>query len=137
MKLIGVRFQLIFLLGLSACATEQWKAAEAQCHRQALPIFPVATEQRWVHELQPVPFMQRCVQVSYKDKDGKTLVRNECNLMPLMPLMPLMAMPRLETVDLNQKTRNDYVRSCAQQSCFQTYGNTNCQLPPSEAMPKP
>ena len=98
---------------------------------QAMPIFPVATEQRWVHELQPVPFMQRCVQVSYKDKDGKTLVRNECNLMPLM------AMSRLETIDLNQKTRNDYVRSCAQQSCFQTYGNTNCQLPPSEAMPKP
>jgi hypothetical protein len=134
MKLIGVRFQLIFLLGLSACATDQWKAAEAQCLMQALPIFPVATEQRWVHELQPVPFIQRCVQVSYKDKDGKTLVRNECNLMPLMPLM---AMPRLETVDLNQKTRNDYVRSCAQQSCFQTYGNTKCQLPPSEAMPKP
>jgi len=130
-KLIGVRFQLIFLLGLSACATEQWKAAEAQCHRQALPIFPVATEQRWVHELQPVPFMQRCVQVSYKDKDGKTLVRNECNLMPLM------AMPRLETIDLNQKARNDYVRSCAQQSCFVSYGNTDCKLPTSEATPKP
>ncbi len=131
MKLIGVRFQLIFLLGLSACATEQWKAAEAQCHRQALPIFPVATEQRWVHELQPVPFMQRCVQVSYKDKDGKTLVRNECNLMPLM------AMPRLETIDLNQKARNDYVRSCAQQSCFVSYGNTDCKLPTPEATPKP
>jgi hypothetical protein len=130
-KLIGVRFQLIFLLGLSACATEQWKAAEAQCHRQALPIFPVATEQRWVHELQPVPFMQRCVQVSYKDKDGKTLVRNECNLMPLM------AMPRLETIDLNQKARNDYVRSCAQQSCFVSYGNTDCKLPTPEATPKP
>ena len=131
MKLIGVRFQLIFLVGLSACATEQWKAAEAQCHRQALPIFPVATEQRWVHELQPVPFMQRCVQVSYKDKDGKTLVRNECNLMPLM------AMPRLETIDLNQKARNDYVRSCAQQSCFVSYGNTDCKLPTPEATPKP
>jgi hypothetical protein len=130
-KLIGVRFQLIFLLGLSACATEQWKAAEGQCHRQALPIFPVATEQRWVHELQPVPFMQRCVQVSYKDKDGKTLVRNECNLMPLM------AMPRLETIDLNQKARNDYVRSCAQQSCFVSYGNTDCKLPTPEATPKP
>jgi hypothetical protein len=130
-KLIGVRFQLIFLLGLSACATEQWKAAEAQCHRQALPIFPVATEQRWVHELQPVPFMQRCVQVSYKDKDGKTLVRNECNLMPLM------AMPRLETIDLNQKARNDYVHSCAQQSCFVSYGNTDCKLPTPEATPKP
>ena len=131
MKLIGVRFQLIFLLGLSACATDQWKAAEAQCLVQALPIFPVATEQRWVHELQPVTFMQRCVQVSYKDKDGKDRVRNECNLMPLM------AMPRLETIDLNQKARNEYVRSCAQQSCFQTYGNTDCKLPPSEATPKP
>jgi hypothetical protein len=131
MKLIGVRFQLISLLALSACATDQWKAAEAQCQMQAMPIFPVATEQRWVHELQPVPFMQRCVQVSYKDKDGKDRVRNECNLMPLM------AMPRLETIDLNQKARNEYVRSCAQQSCFQTYGNTDCKLPPSEATPKP
>jgi len=131
MKLIGVRFQLISLLALSACATDQWKAAEAQCQMQAMPIFPFATEQRWVHELQPVPFMQRCVQVSYKDKDGKDRVRNECNLMPLM------AMPRLETIDLNQKARNEYVRSCAQQSCFQTYGNTDCKLPPSEATPKP
>jgi hypothetical protein len=131
MKLIGVRFQLISLLALSACATDQWKAAEAQCQMQAMPIFPVATEQRWVHELQPVTFMQRCVQVSYKDKDGKDRVRNECNLMPLM------AMPRLETIDLNQKARNEYVRSCAQQSCFQTYGNTDCKLPPSEATPKP
>jgi len=131
MKLIGVRFQLIFLLGLSACATEQWKMAEAQCHMQALPIFPVATEQRWVHELPPMPFIQKCVQVSYKDKDGKNLVRNECNLMPLM------AMPRLETIDLNQKARNDYVRSCAQQSCFVSYGNTDCKLPTSEATPKP
>ena len=131
MKLIGVRFQLISLLALSACATDQWKAAEAQCQMQAMPIFPVATEQRWVYELQPVPFMQRCVQVSYKDKDGKDRVRNECNLMPLM------AMPRLETIDLNQKARNEYVRSCAQQSCFQTYGNTDCKLPPSEATPKP
>jgi hypothetical protein len=51
--------------------------------------------------------------------------------------MPLMAMSRLETIDLNQKTRTDYVRSCAQQNCFQTYGNTDCKLPPSEAMPKP
>ena len=131
MKLIGVRFQLIALLALSACATDQWKAAEAQCQMQAMPIFPVATEQRWVHELQPVPFMQRCVQVSYKDKDGKDRVRNECYLPPLM------AMPRLETIDLNQKARNEYVRSCAQQSCFQTYGNTDCKLPPSEATPKP
>ena len=131
MKLIGVRFQLIFLLGLSACATEQWKAAEAQCHRQALPIFPVATEQRWVHELPPMPFMQKCVQVSYKDKDGKTLLRTECSMVPMM------AMPRLETIDLNQKARNDYVRSCAQQSCFVSYGNTDCKLPTPEAAPKP
>jgi hypothetical protein len=130
-KLIGVRFQLIFLLGLSACATDQWKAAEAQCLVQALPIFPVATEQRWVHELPPMPFMQKCVQVSYKDKDGKTLLRTDCRMVPLM------AMPRLETIDLNQKTRDVYVRSCALQSCFQTYGNTECQLPSSEAMPKP
>ena len=98
---------------------------------QAMPIFPVATEQRWVHELPPMPFMQRCAQVSYKDKDGKTLVRTECSLVPLM------AMPRLETIDLNQKARDVYVRSCAQQSCFQTYGNTACKLPPSEATSKP
>ena len=131
MKLIGVRFQLIFLLSLSACATDQWRATEAQCLIQAMPIFPVATEQRWVHELPPMPFMQRCAQVSYKDKDGKTLVRTECNLVPLM------AIPRLETIDLNQKARDVYVRSCAQQSCFQTYGNTECKLPPSEATSKP
>jgi hypothetical protein len=130
-KLIRVRFQLIALLGFAGCATDQWKAAEAQCHLQALPIFPVATEQRWVHELPPIPFMHKCVQVSYKDKDGKNLVRNECNLMPLM------AMTRLETIDLNQKARNDYVRSCAQQSCFQSYGNTECKLPTPEAAPKP
>ena len=131
MKLIGVRFQLIFLLGLSACATDQWKAAEAQCLMQALPIFPVATEQRWVHELPPMPFMQKCVQVSYKDKDGKTLFRTECSMVPMM------AMSRLETIDLNQKARNDYVRSCAQQSCFVSYGNTDCKLPTPEATPKP
>jgi len=123
MKLIGVRFQLFFLLTLSACATEQWKAAEAQCHMAALQIFPVATEQRWVHELQPVPLMQRCVMVNYKDKDGKDHVRQDCSLPPLM------AMSRFETIDLNLKGRNDYVRSCAQQSCFQTYGNTECKLP--------
>ena len=131
MKLIGVRFQLIFLLALSACATDQWRATEAQCLMQAMPIFPVATEQRWVHELPPMPFMQKCVQVSYKDKDGKTLLRTECSMVPMM------AMPRLETIDLNQKARNDYVRSCAQQSCFVSYGNTDCKLPTPEAAPKP
>jgi len=130
-KFIGVRFQLIALLALTACATEQWKAAEAQCMMQAMPIFPVATEQRWVHELPPMPFMQKCVQVSYKDKDGKTLFRTECSMVPLM------AMSRLETIDLNQKARNDYVRSCAQQSCFVSYGNTDCKLPTPEATPKP
>jgi len=98
---------------------------------QAMPIFPVATEQRWVHELPPVPFMQKCVQVSYKDKDGKNLVRTECSMVPMM------AMPRLETIDLNQKARNNYVRSCAQQSCFVSYGNTDCKLPSTEATPKP
>lgn len=131
MKLFGVRFQLFALLALSACASDQWKAAEAQCQMQAMPIFPVATEQRWVQELPAVPFMQRCVPVSYKDKDGKDHIRNECNLMPLM------AMPRLATIDLNQKARNDYVRSCAQQSCFVSYGNTECKLPIPEATPKP
>ena len=131
MKLIGVRFQLIFLLALSACATDQWRATEAQCLMQAMPIFPVATEQRWVHELPPMPFMQRCAQVSYKDKDGKTLFRTECSMVPLM------AIPRLETIDLNQKARNDYVRSCAQQSCFVSYGNTDCKLPTPESAPKP
>lgn len=131
MKLIGVRFQLFFLLALSACATDQWRAAEAQCLMQAMPIFPVATEQRWVHELPPMPFMQKCVQVSYKDKDGKTLLRTECSMVPLM------AMSRLETIDLNQKARNDYVRSCAQQSCFVSYGNTDCKPPTPEAKPTP
>ena len=131
MKLFGVKFQFIFLLALSACATDQWRASEAQCLMQAMPIFPVATEQRWVHELPPMPFMQRCVLVNYKDNDGKDRVRNECSLSPFM------AMSRFETIDLNQKARNDYVRSCAQQSCFQTYGNTDCRLPPSEATPKP
>jgi hypothetical protein len=131
MKLIGVRFQFIALLALTACATEQWKVAEAQCMMQAMPIFPVATEQRWVHELPPMPFMQKCVQVSYKDKDGKTLFRTECSMVPMM------AMPRLETIDLNQKARNVYVRSCAQQSCFVSYGNTDCKLPTPEATPKP
>lgn len=131
MKLIGVRFQLIFLLALSACATDQWRATEAQCLMQAMPIFPVATEQRWVHDLPPVPFMNRCVQITSKDKDGKNQVRTECSMVPMM------ATTRLETIDLNQKARNDYVRSCAQQSCFQTYGNTECKLPPSEATSKP
>ena len=132
MKLIGVRFQLIFLcLALAGCATEQYKAAEAQCTMAALQIFPVATEQRWVYELPPVPFMNKCRQIFYKDKDGKDKVRSECTLVPLM------AIPRLETIDLNLRGRNDYVRSCAQQSCFETYGNTDCKLPPSEAMPKP
>ena len=131
MKSIGVRFQFIALLALAGCANEQWKVAEAQCMMQAMPIFPVATEQRWVHELPPVPFKQKCVQVSYKDKDGKTLFRTECSMVPLM------AMPRLETIDLNQKARNDYVRSCAQQSCFVSYGNTDCKLPTPEATPKP
>ena len=98
---------------------------------QAMPIFPVATEQRWVHELPPMPFMQKCVQVSYKDKDGKTLLRTECSMVPMM------AMSRLETIDLNQKARNDYVRSCAQQSCFVSYSNTDCKLPTPEATPKP
>ena len=98
---------------------------------QAMPIFPVATEQRWVHELPPVPFRQKCVQVSYKDKDGKTLFRTECSMVPLV------AMSRLETIDLNQKARNDYVRSCAQQSCFVSYGNTDCKLPTPEATAKP
>ena len=130
MKLIGVRFQLIALLALSACATEQYKAAEAQCTMAALQIFPVATEQRWVYELPPVPFMNKCRQIFYKDKDGKDQVRSECNMVPLM------AVPRLETIDLNLRGRNDYVRSCAQQSCFQTYGNTDCKLPTPEAPPK-
>jgi hypothetical protein len=131
MKSIGVRFQFIALLALTGCATEQWKVAEAQCMMQAMPIFPVATEQRWVHELPPMPFMQKCVQVGYKDKDGKPLLRTECSMVPMM------AMPRLETIDLNQKARNDYVRSCAQQSCFVSYGNTDCKLPTPEATPKP
>lgn len=131
MKLIGVRFQFIVLFALSACATDQWRATEAQCLMQAMPIFPVATEQRWVHELPPMPFMNRCVQITSKDKDGKSQVRTECSMVPLM------ATTRLETIDLNQKARNDYVRSCAQQSCFQTYGNTECKLPSAEATPKP
>jgi len=130
-KLIGVRFQFLALLVLTACATEQWKVAEAQCMMQAMPIFPVATEQRWVHELPPMPFMQKCVQVSYKDNDGKTLSRTDCRMVPVM------AMSRLETIDLNQKARNDYVRSCAQQSCFVSYGNTDCKPPPPEVTPRP
>ncbi len=98
---------------------------------QAMPIFPVATEQRWVHELAPVPFTQKCLQTSYKDKDGKDRVRTECTTLPMM------AMPRLETIDLNQQARNAYVRSCTHQSCFVSYGNTSCQVPAPEAAPKP
>ncbi len=131
MTRLGIGSPLVLLLVLSACASDQWKAAEAQCHLQALPIFPVATEQRWIQELPSLPMMQRCVQTSYKDKDGKEHVRSECSMTPLI------AMPHLETIDLNQKARNDYVRSCAQQSCFQTYGNTECKLPPAEPTPKP
>jgi hypothetical protein len=131
MTFFGVRSPWLLLLALSACATDQWKASEAQCRLQAMPIFPVATEQRWVHELPSLPMVQRCVQVSYKGKDGKDYVRNECSLMPLM------AMPRLETIDLNQKARDDYVRSCAQQSCYQTYGNTECKLPTAQTTTQP
>jgi hypothetical protein len=74
--------------------------------------------------------MNKCRQIFYKDKDGKDQVRSECNMVPLM------AVPRLETIDLNLRGRNDYIRSCAQQSCFQTYGNTDCKLPSPEAPPK-
>jgi hypothetical protein len=118
-------------LGLIGCATEQWKAAEAQCRLSAIPIFPVATEQRLVFDMPQVPLLSRCVQVSYKDKDGKDRVRTDCT----MP--PLMAFPRMETYDLNQRVRDDYVRSCAQQSCFQSHGNTDCKPPVVQAPPKP
>jgi hypothetical protein len=118
-------------MGLVGCATEQWKAAEAQCHMAAMDIFPVALEQRMVLDMQPMPMFNRCLQVPYKDKDGKDLVRNECSM-----LAP-MVFPRWETIDLNQRMRNDHVRRCAQQSCFLNHGNTDCKPPSTEAIPKP
>ena len=122
---------LLICCNLWGCATEQWKAAEAQCRLDALPVFPVATEQRLVFDMPQVPLTNRCVQVNFKDKDGKDRVRNDCNLLPMM------AFPRLETYDLNQRARDEFVRSCAQQYCFQHLGNTDCKPPPSELAPKP
>lgn len=129
------RFRLLFLAmvcgGLVGCATEQWKATEAQCLMDALQIFPVATEQRMVLDMPPMPLINRCTQVSYKDQNGKDHVRNNCTLFPMMPF------PRWETVDLNQRSRQAHVRSCTQNSCIQNYGNTDCKWPPPEVTLKP
>jgi hypothetical protein len=129
-RITALGLQLLFLLGLSACASDQWKAAEAQCHLQAMPLFPVVNERRWVNELPAVPPMQKCMQLNYKDKDGNDRVRTEC------APVPIMALPRLETFDLNQRARNDYVRSCTLQSCFASYGNTECKPASVEPPPK-
>ncbi len=124
---------------LTGCATQAYRAVEAECAPQAWTDYPenkvqvVQTRQGVIHV---ATGMQNC----FTHRDGKH-THTVCSPITRPELVTYQ---EAVVVDQNEAVRNMAIASCSANLCVQRYGNAKCKtdqllvpLPPVELSPMP
>ncbi len=124
---------------LTGCATQAYRAVEAECAPQAWTDYPenkvqvVQTRQGVIHV---TTGMQNC----FTHRDGKH-THTVCSPITRPELVTYQ---EAVVVDQNEAVRNMAIASCSANLCVQRYGNAKCKtdqllvpLPPVEPSPMP
>ena len=124
---------------LTGCATQAYRAVEAECAPQAWTDYPenkvqmVQTRQRLIHVSTG---MRNC----FSHRDGNQ-VQTICNDITRPEYIPYQ---ETVVIDQNEVVRKMAIASCSANLCVQRYGNAKCKtdqllvpLPPVEPSPMP
>ena len=107
---------------LAACATQAYRAVEAECAPQAWADYPE-------YKMQVVQTRQRVIQVStgmrscFSTRDG-VHTNTICNDITRPEYIPYQ---ETVVVDQNEAIRKMAMESCAANLCVQRYGNATCK----------
>ena len=118
------RLTFVCVLGLCACATPEYKAAQGECTPGAINKFPI-------QEVQTLVNRTRMLQVpSGLTQCHTTQSGNQAHTM-CFPIMRTELIPyqELAMVDKNKADRDSLIKGCAQAMCLQRYGNAACKTP--------
>lgn len=120
----GKLWGVMLVVGLSACATPEFRSAMGECTQGAFVKYPVEEVQTVVNRsrLVEVPTGQTHCITTYNGNQANTL----CH-----PVMRTEWVPYQEAVmvDKNKAVRESLINGCAQALCLQRYGNAECKTP--------
>jgi len=115
---------LVCVLGLSACATPEFRAAQSECTPGAYNQYPV-------EEVQALVNRSRAVQVPSGFTQCSTSYQGKHAYTTCFPIMrtEFLNYQELAKVDKNKADRDSLIKGCAQALCLQRYGNAACSTP--------
>jgi hypothetical protein len=115
---------LVCVLGLSACATPEFRAAQSECTPGAFTKYPVEEVQTLVTRSRPVQVPSGLTQcsTSYHGNQAHT------TCFPIMRT-EFLNYQEMAMVDKNKLVRDSLIKGCAQALCVQRYGNAACNTP--------
>ena len=121
---LSKRFLLLILItATTSCATKEYLAAKEQCAPSAYQQYPVNNAQVLATRYQQIQVPTGGMNCqSYANGNGG--VNTNC-----MPQMRYESIPyqSMEIVDQNAEPRSAAIKACAQQSCFEQFGNGDCK----------
>lgn len=124
----------IFTSLFCSCATKEYKAAEQVCIRQGYQNFPENFKEVVVSEdyYEQVPTGEyNCTAKTTGSYDfyGATLQENKQTDSNCKPVTKGKWLTRQvnKVIDTNEKDRNSWVDQCTVNSCFKTFGNSECK----------
>ena len=115
---------LLCVLGLSACATPEFRAAHGECTPGAFTKYPIEEVQTLVTRSRPVQVPSGLTQcsTSYHGNQAHT------TCFPIMRT-EFLNYQEIAMVDKNKSDRDSLIKGCAQALCVQRYGNAACNTP--------
>ena len=133
-------FPLVLMaITLTGClATKQYRAAESACTQKALQEFPVSIEMQLAtcYKNVQVPTGQTTctsnrsgtIDFGYLGTDINSRTRTNCTSFMTTERIPYSCTQR---VDTNLQARKQAIAACTTSSCYQMYGNAECEAPKS------
>ena len=115
--------QIIVIVLLTSCATKEFQTAKQSCSPSAYQEYPVSNVQTMVTRYRNIQVPSGTMNCQ-STPNGNGGVNTTC-----VPQMRTESIPyqSLELVDQNAQAREVSIKACAQQLCFQQFGNSDCK----------
>lgn len=111
-------------IALSGCATQEYRQAASECSYEAYQRYPV-------NNVTQIVTVQRPVQVPTGQTDCTTNYFGNTASTSCQQVMrtEMRNFQQNVVVDTNESYRQNAIRSCAAQKCYNRYGNADCKSP--------
>ncbi len=115
---------------LAACASPEYHAAADECRGPALQTYPVVMQQQMFRNSREVMVPDGstvCETTEVKSGDRHSAIKQTQSVCRRGMRRAIEYFDEPRMVDLNQGSRDTYVRQCARNLCQQRYGNLDCK----------